>query len=165
MVASKHMEERVYPSVLSGKLRIDDQGRLWRGDRRAENDIGKYLQVRVMRDGVRYHALAHRLVWLHFKGPIPGQIQINHKDGNGKNNRLENLELATASENLRHAYGIGRLNQWGERNHRSKLTARQVAEIRSRRRNEESLASIAQDYGVAFQTISKIARGQRWPGR
>ena len=87
MVASQHKEEAVYPFVLARIIRIDNQGSVWRGRRRAENDTGKYLQVRIMRNGVRHHALAHRLVWLHFWGAIPGNLQINHINGDGKDNR------------------------------------------------------------------------------
>ena len=166
MVATKHNEEKVYSAVSSGVFHIDDQGRIWRGTRRAENDIGKYLQVRVMRNRVRHAALAHRLVWLHFNGTIPGLLQINHKNGDGKDNRLENLELVTASGNMRHAiYELGRgrlLAQSGESNHASKLTACQVREIRQRRSRGELLREIADDYGVRFQAISKIVRGERW---
>lgn len=34
-------------------------------------------------------------------------LQINHIDGNHKNNNIENLETCTGSENMRHAYRIG----------------------------------------------------------
>ena len=33
-----------------------------------------------------------------------GQNEVNHKDGNPSNNRLDNLEWATHSENMRHSY-------------------------------------------------------------
>lgn len=168
MVASKHREESVYPSVLGGLLRIDERGRVWRGTTRAENNTGKYLQVRVMRDGVRHHALAHRLVWLHFFGPIPGNLQINHKNGNGVDNRPGNLEVVTHAANARHAARVLRVGrtaeQWGEANHAAKLTRRQVRVIRRRRAKGEQLKAIAADYGISDRTVSKIALGHRWPG-
>lgn len=46
----------------------------------------------------------HRLVWLCFKGSIPEGLQINHKDNDKTNNRIVNLELLTASDNIKHNY-------------------------------------------------------------
>lgn len=40
----------------------------------------------------------HRLVWAYFKGVLPCAT-IDHIDGNRSNNRIENLRLATQSEN------------------------------------------------------------------
>jgi DNA invertase Pin-like site-specific DNA recombinase len=50
----------------------------------------------------------------------------------------------------------------GEANPAAKLTSDQVKEIRQRRSNGEKLAAIARDYGIKFQQVSKIARGERW---
>lgn len=41
----------------------------------------------------------HRLLWELFVGPIPDGYQIDHKDGNSLNNSLDNLRLATPSQN------------------------------------------------------------------
>ena len=186
MVPTKFLEEKVYQAVLDGELQIDSKGRIWRQisrggnrwtpgktisrihkTRRAENASGPYMFVRVMWDNIRYQALAHRLVWLHFNGPIPQGFTVNHKNGRKQDNRPENLELATHSQQVIHALrilGVGRIDQSGEKNAMAKLTAEQVAIIRKRRASGEKLVSIATDFGVTFQTISKIARGNRWSG-
>ena len=48
----------------------------------------------------------HILVYTMFVGEIPKGMTINHKDGNHENNQLNNLELATYSENMQHSYDI-----------------------------------------------------------
>ncbi|HEY8684216.1 MAG TPA: HNH endonuclease [Chloroflexota bacterium] len=119
-----------------------------------------------MLNGRRHNGLAHRLVWRHFNGPIPDGLTINHRNGVKNDNRPENLEIVTPSENAKHAVRVlkvGRTaHQNGEANHAAKLTAQQVQEIRMMRASGERLLSIAAAFGVTFQAISKIARGDRW---
>jgi DNA invertase Pin-like site-specific DNA recombinase len=54
------------------------------------------------------------------------------------------------------------MSQKGERNNQAKLNRDAVNQIRSRRASGESLVSIANDFGVSFKTISKVARNERW---
>lgn len=180
----KNNEEAVYQAVVNGELEIDNLGQIWRiacrradrwnggtkiipcKRRRAENDMGDYFQIRVMFDGKRHIALAHRLVWRHFKGPIPTGLTINHKDGQKKRNVPDNLELATYSEQQIHAtqaLKVGHAcNQHGSKNSMAKLSEIQAIEIKRRRKTGESLKSIAKDYGISDRAVSKIALGQRW---
>ena len=52
--------------------------------------------------------IVHRLVMMAFK-PIAGaeNLTVNHINAIRDDNRLENLEWCTQSENLKHAYSIG----------------------------------------------------------
>lgn len=167
-----HAEEAIYPAVREGKLQIDQQGQIWRVGtktvqrRRAEHQtpLG-YLQVRMMVNGRRVHASAHRLVWFHVNGPIPDGVTINHCNGNKADNRPMNLELATPAEQTHHALHIlkrGRLSQAGEHNVMAKLTWEAVRDIRARRAMGEPLKTIANAYGVTDRAISKVALRQRW---
>ena len=58
-----------------------------------QNRDGRW-SIRV--DGKLY--LAHRLVWLWLTGELPSD-EIDHKDGNGANNRRENIRPAVREEN------------------------------------------------------------------
>jgi HNH endonuclease len=53
-----------------------------------------YLRLRI--DGRKH--LQHRLAWLYMTGTNPN-AEIDHIDGNRANNRLQNLRLASHSEN------------------------------------------------------------------
>jgi hypothetical protein len=47
----------------------------------------------------RYYT--HRVIWEIVNGPIPEGMCIDHLDGNGLNNRIENLRAASLSANQR----------------------------------------------------------------
>lgn len=76
--------------------------------------------VTVHKPGGVYYACVHRLVWEYVHGPIPRDMQINHINGIKHDNRIENLELVTASENTKHAYRMGLARADGEHNGRHK---------------------------------------------
>lgn len=52
----------------------------------------------------RKHAYEHRLVWERHFGAIPAGHHVHHKNGDKKDNRLENLELLKASEHHSHHF-------------------------------------------------------------
>lgn len=135
---------------------------MWRDGRRAEHRAGEYLQVRVSINGRRCYTTAHRLVWHALKSSIPSGMFINHKNGIKDDNRPENLELATPSQNIRHAHASGLIDQRGQKNPASKLTDRQVSQIRlAYADGSYTQAHLAEKFGVSFQAISKIVRGDR----
>lgn len=178
----KKAEEFVYAAVTAGELVIHQNGEIWRVAKRTGDGRGGvrsaactptradrigtmgYRTVRAMIDGKRMTALSHRLVWLHFNGPIPDGLTVNHKNGVKHDNRPDNLELATDSEQLLHATHVlkrGRAaHQSGMQNHAAKLTAEQVTEIRAARQMGTPLLTIAAKYEITFQHVSAIARGK-----
>ena len=110
-------------------------------------------------NGAGLHYL-HRVVYEAAHGAIPDGMQINHIDGDKTNNALSNLELVTQAENARHASITG-LMQHGERNHRARLTAEQVQEIRNPMRLKTN-AEWAREFGVSRSAISLIRSGKNW---
>ena len=105
----------------NGTLSVDGQGRIWRHKKkhrhgkynpcevvRAENKSRKgYLRLTLQFKGKLKCTAAHRVVWMVTNGAIPLGLEINHKNGVKDDNRLENLELVTSSENSTHAVKSG----------------------------------------------------------
>lgn len=84
------------------------------GSRRAKCRLMKifpdtigYLCIRLSREGDRKNHLVHRLVARAFIGVCPDGLQVNHINGRKYDNRVENLEYVTRSENMLHAYALG----------------------------------------------------------
>jgi len=96
----------------------------------------------------------HRLVAMRFIGEIDG-MQINHKDCNKKNNKLENLEIVTAKENMAHASTSGLLRT-GKDNPNNILSEDQVKFIRS---SNQSSRTLGATFGVSKTTILNIRKG------
>lgn len=72
----------------------------------------KYLQVRLYdEDGKGKTFKVHRIVAETFILNPDSLLQVNHIDGNKENNKVENLEWCTCTENMKHSYNIGLRNR------------------------------------------------------
>lgn len=60
---------------------------------------GMYYETSLDGESLR----VHRVIWEIFNGEIPEGFLIDHIDGNGLNNRINNLRLATSKQNARNS--------------------------------------------------------------
>ena len=122
-------------------------------------DKNGYLQVRISKDNRAHSKTVHRLVAKTFIPNPDNKPEVNHKNGIRTDNRVENLEWVTSSENLFHSYKVlGRKHRLGKDNKCSKI----ILQIRDNN-------IIAEFYGaneasrytkVYFSDIHKCCKGR-----
>lgn len=92
-----------------GLYQVSNTGRIRKGEKikAQRKDHGGYLTVWLSKHSEMKCLKVHRLVALAFVPNPERKRTVNHIDGNKQNNRAENLEWATHSENITHANNTG----------------------------------------------------------
>ena len=125
---------------------------------------GGYYRVCLTYANHKYKTFSvHRLVASTFIPNVDNKPDVNHLDGDKSHNYAENLEWCTKSENMIHAYKNNLNSNKGENNPKSKLTEKDVEEIRILiKTGNISLVEIGKMYHVSKATISHIKTGDTW---
>lgn len=118
--------------------------------RPAANKYNPHLYV-VLRHGGR-GVPVHELVASAFLGQRPEGSDVRHLDGDATNNQVENLCYGSRTENILDVYRQGRA--W------RKLTLDDIRDIFLRVNKGETGASLAREYGVSQNTVSRIKLGR-----
>jgi hypothetical protein len=119
-----------------------------------------YYKLNIYNKNVIKSLTVHHIVWVYFKGEIPLNMEINHKNGNKLDNRLDNLEVVTPSANTRHAISTGlKPHQRGDRNPNTNLTDKDVKNIRS---STKSIAELAKQYEMSYTGMWMIVKRKNW---
>jgi hypothetical protein len=70
-------------------------------------DKSGYYRVTLSKENKIKTYLVHRIVALHFIDNTENKLEVNHVDGDKQNNKADNLEWMTRSENMYHAFNTG----------------------------------------------------------
>lgn len=140
---------------------------------------GKILKPNNMRGGYKRVVLCngttqkqwavHRLVALQFISNTYNKTCVNHKNGNPSDNRVENLEWCTISENAIHSFRIlGNVNPLKGKFGKDHPTYGKGILVHPKRRvrcdnfdmDFDSLTEAARTLGVCYSHISLVCRGK-----
>lgn len=119
-----------------------------------------YLRIGLDKNANEVLYLVHRLVAMAF---IPNPFkkpQINHKNSNKQDNKVQNLEWCTNGENLKHSYSMGIHCQDGMKNNNVKLNELQVRVIRKCKDIDN--VKLGKIFNVNNTTIGRIKRKTTW---
>ena len=145
-------------SFVSWRGKVD---RIMVGSRHSDG----YWQVSLRKGGKRTTRKVHVFVLAAFVGPVPNGMEINHINGNKQDNRLENLEYCSRSENLLHSYRVldrKRAHNAGEKGN-SRLIESDVRRIRylfgTGKYTKKELGDM---FGIRPGTVQAIVHRRRW---
>lgn len=110
--------------------------------------------------GKRYRV--HRAMMLVIHGELPQGKVVMHLCHNKSCCNPKHLKIGTQRENIIMDFERGAKSAKGASNPNSKLTAKQVREIKKLRSAGYGLSVIAKRYSVTFSLISQIDKGRIW---
>lgn len=99
-----------------------------------------YMKIDFRKDGVRKGFLVHRVVAEMFIPNLENKPQVNHINGIKTDNRIENLEWCTGSENIIHAF------ENGKRSPKAVFSDDEARDIIGRKLNGEQRKKVWNDY-------------------
>lgn len=118
----------------------------------------RYGCVILSKNGIHKTHHVHQEVAKAFLQYIPNRTTsvINHIDGDKRNNRVDNLEIVTQSDNVQHSIKNGLFTNISENAYNAAFSLEQVLTIRDAWKNGELISELARKYKVSSACISRV---------
>lgn len=124
------------------------------------HDKDGYLLVSL---GRKYRVKVHRLVMQTFVENPSNKSDVNHINGIKDDNRVENLEWSSHSENQLHSFRIGLNKNIGTNHYYNLLSEEDVVNIFKKSHTLKIPRSVlSKEYGVSHGCISNIVYRKTW---
>lgn len=133
-----------------------------RGELKQRLNEDGYLEVTIGKNGERTSARVHRLVMIAFN-PCDNmeKLEVNHKDCNRTNNKLDNLEWVTHIDNVHYSSDKGNYkdNTTGCKNGRANYTEEEIKYMRELYDNGKTVMDIIK---ILFPDLNYKERKSKW---
>lgn len=171
------------PVDMGGKYQVSNLGRVkrsgyftkignkWKPELLVKlSKANKYLKLNYKKKGKYINLSVHRLVCYAFLPNPDNKPQVNHKNAIKHDNRLENLEWCTQSENIRHAQSLGIMKYAApkppkklphERKKPIRLARKKIINIETNR-VYESAEIVSLETGMSVKKIRRMLCGERY---
>lgn len=128
-------------------------------------DSGYYFSM-LYKDGKYYHVQIHRAVASAFVKNPDSKPQVNHINADKLDNRCENLEWCTASENMKHAYSnnlipLDKIGKKGAENNSARKVEQYNPETGESVAKFGTMKEAAEALGVSVSGICNVCSGYR----
>ena len=119
-----------------------------------------YNNVNLCKEGKTISSLVHRLVAQAFIPNPENKPEVNHKDGNPRNNCVDNLEWVTRKENMNHSRYV--LGNCGENVLKKKIKCVETGQVFESAHQASRMMRIDRANICKVAKTGKVAGGYHW---
>lgn len=121
-----------------------------------KEDKDGYMEIGLYKNKKRYFRRIHRLVLEAWSSNPNNYTQVNHIDGNKKNNHISNLEWCTCEYNINHSFKV--------LNRKPTISTNKKVILTNKRTNESkmffSIKECAKYLGISYEHLGRILSTQ-----